>query len=123
MNVINTESDQSGVDPELGEYTYKSLGFWRKLYLGLNWFFSFAMVLGMSYIAITEGTHYMRLGVVLLAAPLFLGSAYWLHHATVQRKTAQLFAIAILNIVPFLNPIAAIIVFAIRSTSKSERPA
>lgn len=121
MDVINTESNHSGVTPKLGEYTYNSLGIWRKLYLGLNWFFSVVMVFGVSYVAITEGTHYIGLGIMLLAALLFFGSAYWLHHATVQRKTAQLLAIAILNIVPFLNPIAAILVFAIRSTSKSER--
>lgn len=120
MNVIDAEPDQNSGNSETKKYAYKSLGIWRRIYLAINWFFAAAIVLSVSYVEMTKGLHPMGLGVILLASVIFLGYAYWLHDATVQRKTGQLLVIAILNVIPFLNPIAAILVFAIRSTSKSE---
>jgi len=106
---------------KINKFTYKSLGIWRKIYLILNWFFSFAITFVWIYNAITDQSQpaAVSLTAVLLSI-LLLGYTYWLHYAIVQRKLSQLLIIGILNIIPFLNPITAIIVFAIRSTSKLE---
>jgi hypothetical protein len=122
MKIISNEFDSIQNINEAKEFTFESLGIGRKIYLFINWFYSLGMTLGGIYFAMTNKSHsaLINSAVALAFIIIFSGYAFWLHYAIVRRNLLQLLIISILNIIPFLNPIAAIIVFAIRSTSKSE---
>lgn len=114
----NSELLESGIDV----YVYETLGIWRKIFLWLNWIvavlFSVAMFVGGF-----ESNEYGVAGFVGAAvfAAVMLGYTYWLHYAISKRDLNQLLIIGIVNIIPFLNPIASLLVFLARSKSKSER--
>jgi len=60
------------------------------------------------------------------ASPLYFLSAIsliyviWAHTAIIGRRVTQLRVLCFIQIIPFLNPIGAIILWAISSTSKTE---
>lgn len=64
-----------------------------------------------------------RVLTLLVMSVVLLGYAYWVHYAVCTRNLTQLTVLAIINLFPFLNPIAMIVLFAIRSTSKKEMEA
>ncbi len=102
------------------ELTFSSLGIWRKVYLVLNWLLVLLIILvgnmGM-FFEVAEGK---------TAPPLYFLSAIsliyviWAHTAIIGRRVTQLRVLCFIQIIPFLNPIGAIILWAISSTSKTE---
>ncbi|RLU01341.1 hypothetical protein [Ketobacter sp.] len=120
MANVYEQPDSTLIHDTALEMTFSSLGIWRKIYLGLNWVLTglvavFLIVQGASGAAENLPILYF-VGVAVFA----IGYCYWLHYAIVNRNLTQLLIIGIINIIPFFNPVSAILVFAIRSTSKKE---
>ncbi len=105
------------------ELTFSSLGIWRKLYLALNWLvvvlFVFFALVGVLF---GEEGGQLSIPVFALAAAL-VAYAIWTHTAIVNRRVTQLRIICFLQVIPFMNPVSAIIFWAISSTSKTEQQA
>jgi len=111
-------------ETETKELTFKTLGFWRKLYLVLNWLTVILAGVGVVFSVLLGGdqaginlTSLVSIGVVLV---LFVAYTYWLHVAVSRRQKGALTALTIIQIIPFMNPISALIMYAIRSTSVKE---
>lgn len=121
MEVKWNEADQFQNSSGIKEHhTYKSLGFWRKAYLFFNWFYTVTLFLIFGWIIATDRSVFFGIYLFIPLAFLSLGLAYWIHRATVHRKIRQLLVIVLLNIFPFPNPVAVILVFLIWLASHSE---
>jgi hypothetical protein len=122
MSNFYKNPDLELVDSGAPDFIYQSLGIWRKIFLVINWLGAILFSVALIFVAINEEDKSVDLGIsALIVLLLTLAYAYWLHVAVATRNVTQLLIIALLNIIPFLNPVSAILVFAIRSTSKSER--
>jgi len=105
------------------ELTFSSLGFWRKLYLIINWlaniligfFFTVALL------ASEENDAASMLPLTLVG--LLVAYSFWTHSAIVNRRVTQLRVLCLVQVIPFMNPISALIFWAISSTSKTEQQA
>ncbi len=105
------------------ELTFSSLGIWRKLYLALNWLV-IALFVFFAVVGILFDEESKQLFIPVLALLAFLVSyAFWTHTAIVNRRVTQLRVICFLQVIPFMNPVSALIFWAISSTSKSEKQA
>ena len=125
---MNEISNQGQSEKNMNEdFTFSNLGVWRKIYLALNWvsllgisllflksFISVALESGLTF----QGT--LISAVLILIFPFY---CYWLHISVSKRKLDQLTVLTIVQIIPSVNPVSALILFAIRSTSKTEREA
>ncbi len=115
------------VRPGEVDFTFGNLGIWRKIYLSLNWAITLIASLSMLlplFVASTDnvpaGVGIWQLIVNIVIIVLILSYAYWFHVAVTRRNVLQLLILAIIQIVPLLNPISLVILLAIRSTSKKE---
>ena len=120
MSEVYKQPDSNLVlDSELA-LTFSSLGIWRKIYVVFNWISAIAAGLYLISQDATGSVDDMPIlyfiGIMLAA----VGYCFWLQYAIVKRNLTQLMIIGIINIFPFFNPIAALLVFLIRSTSKKE---
>ena len=105
------------------ELTFSSLGFWRKLYLIINWlaniliglFFTVGLLAG------EENDAASMLPLTLVG--LLVAYSFWTHSAIVNRRVTQLRVLCLVQVIPFMNPISALIFWAIGSTSKTEQQA
>ena len=115
-----------GIDDQFGpeyagdanlRFSFANMGIWRKIYIIFNWTISLLFLAAIAVPAMEDDTN--RFGIIILIATIYLGLAAWVHSAVVGRKTGQLLALIILQLVS-LNLLGALIVLAIRSTSKRE---
>lgn len=95
------------------DFAFDNLGIWRKIYIIINW-------LALIVISVIFLGHGELTPEILFL--LFLGWSFtiWLHMAIVGRKVIQLRWLAGLSLIPLLNPVGAIIIWLISSTSKDE---
>ena len=102
------------------EYTFANLGGWRKAYIILSWLL--ILVYGVAFISMATEPDLGMDSVMGAVIFMTIGVAYvaWLHIAIVGRKLIQLQWICGLTVFPLMNPIAALIVFAISRTTKRE---
>ena len=99
------------------ELSFSSLGFWRKLFLVFNWL----SVVLMGAVLLLVGAEFGFGFLVALVMTLAMaGYCYWIQTAVCNRNMSHLLILTIIQVVPFLNPITALIFFAIRATSKKE---
>ncbi|WP_426357536.1 hypothetical protein ACPUVO_13885 [Pseudocolwellia sp. HL-MZ19] len=101
--------------------TFSNLNFWRKLYLCLMWFFTAFFFIGVvvNFTILAAGSGENLMAQVFLS--FFLaGFTYWNHTAIVKRKLKQITILTIINIVPFINIIGALIMLSIRRVTKKE---
>lgn len=98
------------------DFTFSNLGIWRKLYLICNWV---VLAITIYYLAVSNLINEEPFVVLLLLSAYCVG-VIWLHMAVVGRKVTQLRWIAGLNLIPCLNPVSALVVWFIGSTSKQE---
>lgn len=121
MNQIDKTQNPVLTDGKSIEFTFSSLGIWRKIFLVVNWIVSIFLVAVLLFFTFSENKQIdVNLAVVVFAILCLLGYSYWLHVAVSKRKVGHLAILLITQIVPFGNPIGALMLFAIRSTSKSE---
>ena len=123
MSEIYSTPKSNPIELAALDLTFSSLGIWRKLYLGLNWLvialFVFFAVVG---VLLGEESEHLSIPVLLLMA-LLVGYAFWTHTAIVNRRVTQLRILCFVQVIPFMNPISALIFWAIGSTSKTEQQA
>lgn len=108
--IDNKESDK--------HFTFDNLGIWRKIYLILNWLVLIVVSVIFLISVISLGSR----GTIETFFLLFWGwpLTIWLHMAIIGRKVIQLRWLAGLNLIPLLNPVGAIVIWLISSTSKDE---
>lgn len=107
--------------PDL-EATFKTLGFWRKLYLVFIWGVSLFIFAVMAMVSLeNEAKSGADSLIVLILMAITLGMTYWSHVAIVKRNISHLTTLSILNLFPAGNVVGCLIMFAIRQTSKTER--
>lgn len=99
--------------PDTGNtFTFDNLGIWRKSYLVLNWI----ALLALSWIIVL--TPYAPGPEVLIFLFVVWPYTIWLHMAIVGRKVIQLRWLCVFTVIPLMNPVGAIIIWVIGSTSK-----
>jgi len=109
------------VKPDL-EASFKTLGFWRKLYLAVIWIFALGLFAIMASISLEqEAKTAADPLIVLIIMAITLGMTYWSHVAMVKRNVSHLTTLSILNLFPGGNLLGCLIMFAIRQTSKTEQ--
>lgn len=103
---------------------FKSLNFWRKLYLVLNWLFALGLIVGWFFLMIAsdQDTGQQSLDVIVSAVlgAMILGFTIWTHWAIVKRRVGHLTAITILNLIPFGNILGCLIMLSIRRVTVKE---
>ncbi len=120
MSEIYSPPNSPLLENESIELTFSSLGIWRKVYLILNWI-SVLLIIILGNIGVFFGEPGNQ-----TASPLYFLSTFlmiyaiWAHTAIIGRRVTQLRVLCFIQIIPFLNPISAIIFWAISSTSKAE---
>ena len=102
-------------------FTFRSLGVWRKIYVIICTlsFFAISLFFTLGYFF---GESNEELAPLLVMFMMFSPIAYglWIYHAVVNRKVIQLRVLSITQLIPFLNPVSAIIFWSIGSISKKE---
>ncbi|MEE2730969.1 MAG: hypothetical protein VYA55_09120 [Pseudomonadota bacterium] len=122
MENVYEKPESELINSENAEYTFTSLGIWRKIFIVLSWL----MALVITYPALTE---FMRedqanpdfATIFLTMSMLHLALCFWMTFAISKRKLGQIVALLALNIFPLFNPIHAIILAAVYFVSKKER--
>jgi len=106
------------------DFSYGNLGFWRKLFIWCNWFFTFLFVGALIFkIGYSDGapdpdpTVVIGFSVLLISLVAY---CYWVQVAISRRRLSQLALLTLLQLVPFLSPIHAVMFFAIWWFSKKE---
>jgi hypothetical protein len=102
--------------PDTGNtFSFDNLGIWRKSYLLLNWI----ALLALSWIIVlTPGEPGPEAFIFLFVVWPY---TIWLHLAIVGRKVIQLRWLCGLTAIPLMNPVGAIIIWVIGSTSKQSK--
>jgi len=112
------------MDMRKKKFTFSTLGIWRKIYIGVIWFINLILFLGTCIWTFMPEAMGEELGypVAYLIAfyCAFLVYIFWIHTAICKRKTKQLLALVFIQIIPFMNPISALLFFLIYRTSKKE---
>jgi len=115
MNEIPTNND---------ELNFSTLGFWRKIYLGVIWLLAVLIFLGgCVWLFIPEiMAEPLGFSINYLIGLMFLSIIYasWVHHAVVKRKANHILALVFIQIIPLMNPVTAIIFYCIYRISKKE---
>lgn len=121
MNDIYKSPESILTKAESIEFTFRSLGVGRKIYIGFHWLVSVLICAFLTLgAAMDEDLSFGKMIVLLFFFFILLGYAYWVHYAVVTRNLTQLLVLIIINIIPFMNPISAIILFLVRSRTKRE---
>jgi len=106
------------------ELVFSTLGIWRKIYIGIIWLITLIFSLGTCVWLFIPEVMGQELGFpisYLIGFMCFnLIYSFWIHTAIVKRKAKQLLALAVIQIIPFMNPISALIFFSIYRISKKE---
>ncbi|MPW27865.1 hypothetical protein F9L16_02505 [Agarivorans sp. B2Z047] len=106
------------------KWTFSSLGIWRKILLILIWLSTSVLIAGALIWLIAPEIMGEELGysvwVLIAMVSIVFVYSLWIHTAVVQRKTGQLIAIGIVQIIPLANPIGALFIFLAYFTSKRE---
>lgn len=105
--------------------TYATLGFWRKLFVVVNWIgisLIFINFLLMSYSPSLpiDATSIVLIMLLVIIFSILLAHTYWVHVSVVKRNVKHLYVLSIIQLIPFLNPIGFAILWSIRSASKKE---
>lgn len=121
MNDIYKSPESILTKAEPIEFTFRSLGVGRKIYIGFHWLVSVLICAFLTLgAAMDENLSFGDIMLLLFVFSILLGYAYWVHYAVVTRNLTQLLVLIIINIIPFMNPISAIILFLVRSRIKRE---
>ncbi|MDZ7925125.1 MAG: hypothetical protein U5M23_13975 [Marinagarivorans sp.] len=103
------------------EFTFSSLGIWRKIYL--VWIWVVALFFALVTIAILIGAvplkEVSKVEFTLFISAL-IGHTIWLTYATVSRKVGQLWMLSLLSLFPLISPIGAVIIASIATASKRD---
>lgn len=113
-------SEESNLLVNTGEgsgFSFSNLGVWRKIYLGINWALSIFIVVTFIAAGLDKDG---GLFVSLTFTAFIMAYTFWLHYAITHRKVTQLTVLTIIQVIPLLNPVGALVMFAIRSTSIKE---
>lgn len=100
--------------------TFLSLGIWRKIYLILNWVSILLIVILMNIGMVVGQSADKAVTPLYMVSTVLIIFAVWAHSAIVGRRVTQLRVLCFIQIIPFMNPLGAIIFWAISSTSKTE---
>ena len=118
-NVFATpSSDLENFEPI--ELTFATLGIWRKIWLIFSWLIAALAFIGICVYIYSGGINGPEGFQPVMMLLLTIAYVLWVHSAIVGRKVTQLRWLFALQIIPFLNPITAIIFWFIGSTSKRE---
>jgi len=104
------------------EFSFFTLGIWRKIYLIMLWLvvlLSSSAVFMSTFVDVgqkSKGNPIVSIVFILLC----FGYGYWVHSSVVKRNVFQLRLLCFLQIIPLMNPVSALIMWAIGSTSKKE---
>lgn len=121
MNDIYKSPESSLIKTTLPEFTFSSLGVGRKIYIGLHWVVAILASVALTFGMIISGDVGIgSLVLLLFISAIILGYAYWVHYAIVNRDLTQLLVLIIVNIIPLMSPISAVLLFMVRSRTKRE---
>lgn len=125
MNNIYSTPDSGLTSRYKKDFDFSNLGIWRKLYLVINWLFM-GIIVAIAILGMFNSQHSIsgiiifQIIIIFLFGFLFGMYTYWIHVAVSRRNTTQLLILLFIQIIPFLNPISALILFFIRRTSLKE---
>ncbi|WP_411992209.1 hypothetical protein [Agarivorans sp. DSG3-1] len=106
------------------QLSFSSLGMFRKLFLIACWAIVAILSLGCAVWLFFPNIMGEELGFsiayLLVMTAGAMSYVYWIHSAIAKRKTGQLLALIGIQIIPFLNPITALVFIAVYRLSKQE---
>ena len=122
MNDIYKSPQSVVSEPKSINLTFSSLGIWRKVFLVVIWLFLGLLVLSGIAVILTEEISPSGPSPIptLILIALLIPYTIWIHVAIIRRKVTQLRIIFAFQIFPLMNPIGALIMWAIGTTSKKE---